>query len=344
MKICIITNYIDRGYVNELLILNNLTSTLNLQQKDIYSVSDVNLSYSVNKNYTHVLVLLDFKITSLLSITPFLDNISIPKIFVVDTIPEIHKDIDIDVLNHYNFKSNSTYNSLSKNSQNLLYNNYADALIFYSNLDFDVFTKHYEISDKKKVTIIPPSLGKEESIVFNSTFFKSNNNIGFNGIPSFNNGFGHLIGSLASLPDYSLNIYGKHGRSPFTTQPLINNATSVHPNIHFKGQLRNSSNFYKNNHIYANIGIYNSFDLPTLYSMINGMVPIISPNLPISEFLPNYPFISNCDYNEIIKTIKQIKNTSDVDLKDILHKEVNNIKFLNDNFLKEKYYFFLNSL
>ena len=84
--------------------------------------------------------------------------------------------------------------------------------------------------------------------------------------------------------------------------------------------------------------------MPTLYSMINGMVPIISPNLAISEFLPNYPFISNCDYNEIIKTIKQIKNTSDVDLKDILHKEVNNIKFLNDNFLKEKYYFFLNSL
>ena len=88
MKICIITNYIDKGYVNELFILDNLISTLNLQQKDIYSVSDVNLSYSINKNYTHVLVLLDFKVTSLLSLTPFLDNISIPKIFVIDTIPE----------------------------------------------------------------------------------------------------------------------------------------------------------------------------------------------------------------------------------------------------------------
>ena len=70
MKICIITNYIDRGYVNELLILNNLTSTLNLQQKDIYSVSDVNLSYSVNKNYTHVLVLLDFINGTSISILP----------------------------------------------------------------------------------------------------------------------------------------------------------------------------------------------------------------------------------------------------------------------------------
>ena len=78
--------------------------------------------------------------------------------------------------------------------------------------------------------------------------------------------------------------------------------------------------------------------------MINGMVPIISPNLPICEFLPNYPFISNCDHNEITKTIIQIKNTSDSDLKDILRKGINNIKFLNDNFLKEKYYFFLNSL
>ena len=74
------------------------------------------------------------------------------------------------------------------------------------------------------------------------------------------------------------------------------------------------------------------------------MVPIISPNLPISEFLPNYPFISKCNYNEITKTIIQIKNTSDSDLKDILYQEVNNIKFLNDNFLKEKYHFFLDSL
>lgn len=344
MKICIITNYIDRGYVNELLILDNLVSTLNLQQKDIYPISDINLSYSVNKNYTHVLVLLDFKITSLLTLTPFLDNISIPKIFIIDTIPEIHKGIDTDILNHYKFKSDSSYNSLSKYSQNTLYNDYADALIFYSNLDFEIFTKYYKIQNKKNITIIPPSLGKEESIVFNPTFFKSNNNIGFNGIPSFNNGFGHLIPSLTSLPDYNLNIYGKHGRSPFTTQPLINNATSTYPNIRFKGQLRDFSHFYKNNHIYANIGIYNSFDLPTLYSMINGMVPIISPNLPICEFLPNYPFISNCDHNEITKTIIQIKNTSDSDLKDILRKGINNIKFLNDNFLKEKYYFFLNSL
>ena len=134
MKICIITNYIDRGYVNELLILDNLISTLNLQQKDIYPISDINLSYSVNKNYTHVLVLLDFKITSLLTLTPFLDNISIPKIFIIDTIPEIHKGIDTDILNHYKFKSDSSYNSLSKYSQNTLYNDYADALIFYSNL------------------------------------------------------------------------------------------------------------------------------------------------------------------------------------------------------------------
>lgn len=344
MKVCIITNYIDKGYVNELLILDNLISTLNLQQKDIYSISDVNLSYSVNKNYTHVLVLLDFKITSLLSLTPFLDNIFIPKIFVIDTIPEIHKNIDVDVLKHYDYKSDSSYNSLSKNSQNILYNDYADALIFYSNLDFNLFTSYYEIQSDKKITIIPPSLGKEKSITFNPSFFKSNNNIGFNGIPSFNNGFGHLISSLASLSDYNLNIYGKHGRSPFTTQPLINNATASYSNICFKGQLRDSVNFYKNNHIYANVGLYNSFDLPTLYSIVNGMVPIISPNLPISEFLPNYPFVSNCDYNEIIKTIIQIKNTSDSDLKDILYQEVNNIKFLNDNFLKEKYHFFLNSL
>ncbi len=344
MKVCIITNYIDKGYVNEFLILDNLISTLNLQQKDIYSISDVNLSYSVNKNYTHVLVLLDFKITSLLSLTPFLDNIFIPKIFVIDTIPEIHKNIYGDFLKHDGYKSDSSYNSLAKNSQNTLYNDDADALIFYSNLDFNLFTSYYEIQSDKKITIIPPSLGKEKSITFNPSFFKSNNNIGFNGIPSFNNGFGHLISSLASLSDYNLNIYGKHGRSPFTTQPLINNATVSYSNICFKGQLRDSVNFYKNNHIYANVGLYNSFDLPTLYNIVNGIVPIISPNLPISEFLPNYPFVSNCDYNEIIKTIIQIKNTSDSDLKDILYQEVNNIKFLNDNFLKEKYHFFLNSL
>ena len=344
MKLCIVTNYIDKGYVNEILILNKLISTLNLLPEDVYSTSEVNSSYSINKKYTHALVLLDFKMSNIELILPFIENILVPKVFVIDTVPSEHKKLDLEILKSLNSQSSNTFSSLTNNTQNLLYEKYADAFVFYSDLDLNIFNSSYQFTSPKPVIILPPSLGEKKDINLNLSNFKPNFNIGFNGVPSFNNGLHNISHALNHNNQYYLNVYGKHGRSPHITQSLINSSTSNNPNINFRGQLKNYNLFYQTHHIYSNVGIYESFDLPTLNSMINGVVPIISPTLPISEYLPNYPFKIDPININILEILDQIKNTPDSDLIDILNESIESLKILNNKDIKESYFHFLNKL
>ena len=283
MKLCIVTNYIGKGYVNELLILDRLIKTLDLKPQDIYSISDTNKSYEVNKKYTHTLLLLDFSISTTLSITPFLDNIKIPKIFVIDSIPEVYKVLDKQVLELKNSLSPSSFISLPKPLQNGIYETYSDGFVFYSKLDLSHFEYYYDLKKPKPIIIIPPSLGKKTDIKLNLSNFNPNKNIGFNGVPSYENGIHIVANSLLNLPEYSLEIYGKHGRSIAHTTELVNNILNLDSNINFKGQLKNPDKFYKNNHIYSSISVYNSFDVFALDNLINGVIPVISNSTPLSE-------------------------------------------------------------
>ena len=64
MKLSIITNYKRKGYINEQLIFNKLCSTLNISVDDIFDFNTTNVFYKINKNYTHVLVIMDYNVTS----------------------------------------------------------------------------------------------------------------------------------------------------------------------------------------------------------------------------------------------------------------------------------------
>ena len=78
--------------------------------------------------------------------------------------------------------------------------------------------------------------------------------------------------------------------------------------------------------------------------MINGVVPIISPTLPISEYLPNYPFKIDPINVNILEILDQITNTPDSDLIDILNESIESLKILNNKDIKESYFHFLNKL
>ena len=51
MKLCVITNYINTGYINEPLIFQKISSILNITKEDTFDFLDFNSAYKVNKNY-----------------------------------------------------------------------------------------------------------------------------------------------------------------------------------------------------------------------------------------------------------------------------------------------------
>jgi len=340
MKLCLVTNYINKGYVNELLIFNKLCSTLNLLPCDIYSFENFNSSYKINKKYTHALILLDYKVSTLSFYKEYLEELKIPKLFIIDTIPHHHEKLQ-NKLNPYH--KSSPFTCLPLKQQKSLYEDYADGVIFYSNIDKDLFDTYY-IFKKPNVpfAIIPPSLGNIENIKFKRENLKPNNLIGFNGSPSHSNGFIALDNLLINPNTYTLNIYGTHGREEIVEENIMNYLTNNHKNINFKGKLKNLKTFYNNHHIYYGASIYDSFNYFLFLSTINGMVPILSHKTGTASYFKHYPFISDNSSESIKYNIDLIINSPIDYLRNILESTVENFKELNDESLKNKYYSFIN--
>lgn len=343
MKICLITNY-TREYINDLQIFHKLLETLELSPKDVFNISSLNSVYNINSSYTHSLVLLDFKSTNISLHKQFLSEVNIPRVFIIDTIPKIQKDLDITFNKTLRNSNTSHLTSLPFSSQLFLYEQYADGLVFYSNIDQNLFGGIYPIKKLIPSYVIPPSLGSKEDIKIDFSYFSPNNNIGFNGSPSFSNGIYHLFNSLISPSKYNVNIFGSHGRNDIANEILMNHITETNSHIKFKGRLKNPTSFFKENHIYHNLSLYDSFNYFTFTSLLNGMVPILSYSSSTAEYLPSYPFTSNIDENSISNMLEKISSTPIKELKDILLTTVLSLNHLNNKDLKKEYYNFLNSI
>jgi len=130
MKLCAITNYANTGYVNEPLIFQKISSLLDIKEEDIFDFLDFNSAYNVNKNYTHALILFNYKSTSIQPYQEYLDEVEIPKIFIVDTICHKHEALNKEFVDNYLPNNPYSFTSLSKELQSVLYEKYADGLIF----------------------------------------------------------------------------------------------------------------------------------------------------------------------------------------------------------------------
>ncbi|MCP4482468.1 MAG: hypothetical protein GY817_06820 [bacterium] len=343
MKICLITNN-TRGYTNDILIFNKLLETLDLSPKDVFYLKNFNDVYHINDNYTHSLVLLDYKSTNITQHQEFFSEIKIPRIFIIDTIPKIHRDLDILFNKELRKHQYPLLTSLPFNLQLFLYNEYADALLFYSNRDQKYFQDIYPLKNPTPSYVIPPSLGNKEDIQIDFTHFFPNNNIGFNGSPSFSNGIYHIFDTLNNFPNYTLSLFGNHGRNEVSNEILANFITDQSPNINFNGKLKDTNKFFKNNHIYHNISVYDSFNYFTFTSLLNGMVPILSTSSSTAEYFIDYPFISDLDVNSIYNTLNNITSTPIKELKEILIDTSLRLKHMNNKNIKNEYYNFLNNL
>lgn len=344
MKLCSVTNYNNKGYINELLIYNKLSSTLGINNKDSFTFKDLNSVYYINKNYTHLLIYFDYKVTSIQGYDEFLKDITIPKIFIVDTIPHKHEEINKNLIDTFLKNGVYSFSSLSQNLQETLYKKHADGIVLFSDLDKQLFNQFYNTPDNILKVVIPPPLGKENDLKINFDNFFPNNLIGYNGVPSYANGF-QLIGeTLYQSPSHTLDVFGTHGRTDFNTEQLFNSLLSELPNLNFKGRLKNTEKFYKHYHTYINVALYDSFDYFTFKSLLNGMVPLLSKNTGTSSFLKSYPFISTPNPSSIKYTLDLISNTSTDYLKEILLNTLEDIKQLSDEKCLNKYQTFLSNI
>jgi len=344
MKLCIITNHQDKSHINDSQIHDRLITTLGLTPKDVFDLSDVNSVYHVNNEYTHALILLDYNVTTIVPHKNYFEELNLPKIFIIESIAEYHKTIDVHFSKEILKSNHRNLIGLSIEHQSFLYKEYADAFIFYSNKDIDLFNTYYPNIGEQPLYVIPPSLGEEKDIKVNFDYFSPNKNLGFNAEPSYSNGILEISEALLSPSEYSFNIYGNHGRTPINTQTLLNYITQKNKNIRFKGRVNNNRQFHLENHIYCNTTLYSSFNYSTFTSLLNGTVPLISDLSGEVDFFPSYPFITKLDPLSIRNTLSNISNTPPEQLKDILNSAANNLIELNDNNSKEHYYKFLNSI
>ena len=344
MKLCIITNHQDKSHINDSQIHDRLITTLGLTPKDVFNLSDVNSVYHVNNEYTHALILLDYNVTTIVPHKNYFEELNLPKIFIIESIAEHHKTVGVHFSKEILKSNHINYIGLSIEHQSFLYKEYADAFIFYSNKDIDLFNTYYPNIGEQPLYVIPPSLGEEKDIKVNFDYFSPNKNLGFNAEPSYSNGILEISEALFSTSEYSFNIYGNHGRTPINTQTLLNYITQKNKNIRFKGRVNNNRQFHLENHIYCNTTLYSSFNYSTFTSLLNGTVPLISDLSGEVDFFPSYPFITKLDPLSIRNTLSNISNTPPEQLKDILNSATNNLIELNDNNSKEHYYKFLNSI
>lgn len=354
MKLCIITNYTHTGYTNEPLIFKKLSSLLDIKEEDTFDFLDLNSAYKVNKEYTHALILFNYKITSIEPYKEYLEEVTIPRIFIIDTIchkhEELNKQFNDIVKNQWssslpqlaNISTNFT--SLSQSLLTVLYKKYSDGLIFFSELDKELFKEYYFKALPKPTAIIPPSLGKKEDIKIDFSNLTPNTLIGYNGSPSFSNGIGFLKDIIPHFPNSFYKIHGSHGREDLNNELLFNILSLGFQNLSFGGRLKNYSKFYFHYHIYFNPSLYDSFNYFTFLSLLNGMVPVISKNTGTSSYFKSYPFIAEPNAQSIRYIMDLILKTPTDHLKNILSNTADSFKELSDENIKEKYQIFLNTL
>lgn len=344
MKLCAITNYQNKGYINEIITINKILNSLSISNNNTYNFISPNIAYKINKEYTHALIFMDYKISSIEFYQKFFNEIQIPKIFVIDTIPHHHKEVNDEFIRLHIEGMINNFNGLPINHQLFLYNNYADGFIFFNNNDFNLFQKYYNLSKPKPFSIISPPLGDRAQININFNNLIPNKNIGFNGYPSNQSGLLDLLNLIEFNPKYVLNMYGTHGRDDILNEMIVNYLTSKNGRIKFNGRLKNDEKFFKENYIYSNLSLYDTYDYYTFFSLLNGSVPLISKTSGTSSFFKSYPFMVNDKVDSMSNMLEVINKTSIDDMKDILNITLLDIKELNYENTYEQYEKFINSL
>lgn len=337
MKLCTVTNYQNNGLINETNIFTSIYNALGITEADTFNFRDVNAEYTINNNYSHLIICFNYKASSISLYQEFLKEVTIPKIFIVDTIPEVHRELNLECIKKYTPSGTEAFVALTKEKQNTLYSNYSDALVFFSKRDKELFGEYYKVPKGIKKVVIPPPLGAEEDIKVNIDNITKGNHFTYNGVPSYANGV-HISGNtIWENKHLNLDFYGVHGRLDYINQYLINNITQNVSNFKFKARLRSDDNYFKKYNVYLHTPIYDTFDFYTFKCLLNGVVPVIGRNSAALEYLENYPYVVSNQSEQIKYTLDIFSKTKLDTLKRLLVKQEVNLKQLSNENILSKY-------
>tara|TARA_B110000483_G_scaffold235928_1_gene308234 strand:+ start:299 stop:1327 length:1029 start_codon:yes stop_codon:yes gene_type:complete len=334
MKLSTVSNYKDKGYINESSIFNELYSTLGITSVDTFEYREFNAPYLINSSYTHLIVAFDYKTTSLQLYTEFLKEITIPKVFIVDTIPEKHRELNKEFVDTFLPNFTEGYTGLTKQLQSIIYEDYGDAFVFFSEKDKSLFDKYYKVSKSKPRVVIPPPLGPEESIKANTV--NTSGPLVYNGVPSYANGLVNVGDFLHRNNNLHMDMYGTHGRLDLNNEILVNDLLSNLDNFKFKARVRKDADIFNKYSVYLHLPKYDSFDYFCFKSLLNGSIPVVSKNSTFYEYLAEYPFVCTSDPANIDYTFDILAKTSIETLNQVIKTQVDKLKELsNENTLKK---------
>lgn len=344
MKLAAVTNYTGKGLINELAIFEHLYKALNITEADTFNFRDTNAQYHINDTYTHLIICFDYKVSSAQLYQDFLKEVTVPKIFIVDTIAEKHRELNQKAILKYTPGFPEGFTALSKTKQNKLYNDYADALVFFNDNDKELFDNYYKVSDSVLKVTIPPALGKKENLNVKLDGIKTNNRIAYNGIPSYANGIDTVGNLIANVKDSNLDIFGTHGRLDYFNEFLINSITSNVPHIKFRARLKNDKLIYSNYSMYLFLPTYDTFDFFTYKCILNGVFPILSRNSNTLKHLKDYPFTILPQLDQFEYITQLLKKSKPETLRNILKKQESNLKLLSNENILSQYTNLINKL
>lgn len=335
MSICILTNYLDKNFIDEQKIILRSSILLNA---DIYNFNDENLHFKINKKYDNVLVYFNFKVTNLKKYKDVLQRIKIKKTFVIDTIPHIEKDVHKDILKY--IENGKIHYTLSeKNNLSLLYN-LGDNFIFYDHIDYNFYST-YNLKNKNTLLVLP-SLQEENNFIVNKeNLLSSCNSICYNNNLYYKSGIFDGL-NLIKNEKFYFNIFGSHGRDDINEENLINYYTDNYKNIKFKGKLINKDKFYKYNLIYYGASNYDYFNYEYYTSIFKGLVPIVKENSLFAKIIKDYKFTIKEDYSNINSVIIDLFNYNKEELYTIMQNYSNVLKKYDDNYFVSTVKGFLN--
>jgi hypothetical protein len=337
MKLCVVTNYENKGLINETNIFTSIYKAIGITEADTFSFRDVNAQYTINKNYSHLIISFDYKVSSVGLYHEFLREVTIPKIFIIDTIPEVHRKLNLECLEKFAPSFSEGFVALSNDKQNTLYYKHSDAFVFFSKRDKELFEDYYKVPDGIKKVVIPPPLGSEKSLKVNLDNVTKGTNFTFNGVPSYANGIHISANTIWKNENLSLDYYGIHGRTDFLNQFLINNVTQTIPKFTFKARLRSENKYFKKYSAYLYTPVYDTFDYYTFKSLLNGLVPIIGRDSAALEYLKNYPYVISNQPEQIEYTLDIFHKTKLDILKRLLTDQESNLKELSNENIYSKY-------
>lgn len=339
MKVCILTNLLNKGFIEDEKIIRKSSKILNA---DIFDHYEKNIYHKINKNYDKVLIKLNLHINNILFLVEVIEKIKIEKTFIISSIPKKEIDIQKLILNFFNNKGVVDYNYI-KHVERLL--NLSDKFIFFSDEDRLDFFNYYKIDYKESRTIIP-SLQNENNFEVNFNNLKNiTNNICFENNIDFKRGLHDFCYVMQENNiNCNLNIFGHHGLDERKEEELLNHFTSNNKNIKFHGMNVYGNDFFFNNSFYMGISLYDTFSINCLEYISYGLIPLLSTGSHYSKLLKDYPFIIDVnDQDNYLKLFEKIDTYNISDLYDMLVtankllSQYNNNNFLNNtiNFLNE---------